>query len=328
MRVTVIIPTRNRAGRIKEILGCLCQQTVTPFEVITVDNDSSDKTKEVVLGFQGKLPVKYLLEKRKGPSFARNTGIKEARGDFLIFLDDDILVEKTFIEKMLTGFSWDGRYVFWPEIIFKFQKSNLASDFFLFFFEAKAKIQKLEWPILGEISGFQITKGFHPSAFAIYKKDFLHLNSWFDEKIFSSFGEGPDLAIRLSLRGFTTILFDNIEVTNLTLRLDHSKLFTKSLLFGFIYIVLRTKFKKKKVNSKLGNLFENEIRIAGKKKINKIIMIIFNTFKKYWRKQSFFDKIVFPLFCLFHALLIAIGLVYGLIFSGIHFKTGDKNAST
>lgn len=317
---SVIIPTRNRAERLKNLLTCLSTQTISPDEVIVVDNSSTDETKEVVLSFETKLPVKYLLGRKIGPSFARNAGIRKASGDFLIFLDDDCLVEKTFIEKMAVCNSFGEEYIFWPKIVFKFGARNMASDFFLFFFEAKARVQKLEWPLLGKVKGYQITRGLHPAAFAVFKESLKCLDYWFDEDFFSSFGEGPDLVIRMSLKGFTIVLLDDIRVTNLTTRLGLAKLVKKSFLFGLIHSALKNKYKEEMVDSKVADLFKKEIKGARKQDLGKKVKIFLNTYKKHWKRQNFVNKMIFPIFSLMQFVLIIIGLFCGWVFSSFYYK--------
>jgi len=86
-RVSVIIPTYNSVKFITEALASVIGQTYRPYEVIVVDDGSTDETKEVVLGFHD--DVKYLYQKNQGPASARNSGIKMSTGDYIAFLDAD-----------------------------------------------------------------------------------------------------------------------------------------------------------------------------------------------------------------------------------------------
>lgn len=99
-KISVLIITRNRD---KMLLGCLeslVKQTRMPDEVIVVDNASTDKTKEVILSFKKKLPIKYVVEKQIGIPYARNRGIKEACGTLLLMLDDDCEADKFWVERI------------------------------------------------------------------------------------------------------------------------------------------------------------------------------------------------------------------------------------
>ena len=89
--VSVIIPTYNRAHLISRAIKSVLNQTYQDFEVIVVDDGSTDNTEEVIKEFQKKDErIKYVRhEKNKGGSAARNTGIKAARGAYIAFLDSD-----------------------------------------------------------------------------------------------------------------------------------------------------------------------------------------------------------------------------------------------
>ena len=101
-RVSIIIPTYNRAEFLTEALDSIMSQTYKDFELIVVDDGSSDNTKEVVKNFDGE--IKYLYRKNQGVSAARNLGINEAKGDFLSFLDSDDLWERNKLEKQMDFF--------------------------------------------------------------------------------------------------------------------------------------------------------------------------------------------------------------------------------
>ena len=85
--ISVIIPTYNCGAYIKEALDSVFAQTFTDYEVIVVDDGSTDKTREVIGRFGDK--VRYIYQENKGVSAARNTGIKNAAGRFIAFLDAD-----------------------------------------------------------------------------------------------------------------------------------------------------------------------------------------------------------------------------------------------
>jgi glycosyltransferase involved in cell wall biosynthesis len=97
-KVSVIIATRNRCNNLKDALTSILDQEcdgILDYEILVVDNDSKDKTKEVVESyfqkFNGKL--RYLFEPKHGKSYALNAAIKLAKGEILAFTDDDVIVD-------------------------------------------------------------------------------------------------------------------------------------------------------------------------------------------------------------------------------------------
>ncbi|MGA9176791.1 MAG: glycosyltransferase [Desulfobacterales bacterium] len=88
-QVSVIIPTYNRAWVMKEAIDSVLAQDYTEFELIVVDDGSTDHTSDVLDSYRN--VIKVLSQKNKGVSAARNRGIAEASGKFIAFLDSDDL---------------------------------------------------------------------------------------------------------------------------------------------------------------------------------------------------------------------------------------------
>jgi len=87
--VSVIIPTYNRAKFLPRAVNSVLNQTFKDFELIIVDDASTDNTEEVVKTFKDSR-IKYVKHRiNKGGAAARNTGIKTSRGEYVAFLDDD-----------------------------------------------------------------------------------------------------------------------------------------------------------------------------------------------------------------------------------------------
>jgi glycosyltransferase involved in cell wall biosynthesis len=96
-KVSVVIPTYNRADKVQNAVKSVLAQTVTDIDVIVVDDGSSDGT-EKVLGETYGDRIHYCFQKNQGVSAARNRGITEARGEWIAFLDSDDLWEKDKLE--------------------------------------------------------------------------------------------------------------------------------------------------------------------------------------------------------------------------------------
>jgi len=88
--VSVIIPTRNRATLLSKAISSVLSQTYPNFELIVIDDGSTDTTPEMVNAFKDRRIVYLRYEKGpRGPNFARNIGLSRASGDIITFLDDD-----------------------------------------------------------------------------------------------------------------------------------------------------------------------------------------------------------------------------------------------
>lgn len=102
MFISVIIPTYNRSKYLTNFLNSFLALKLSSsfdFEIILVDNNSKDNTKEVISAFSKNttMKVKYLFEPKQGISHARNLGIKNAVGDILAFTDDDVILDEQWL---------------------------------------------------------------------------------------------------------------------------------------------------------------------------------------------------------------------------------------
>lgn len=101
VKVSVIIPTFNEEAVIKNCLNSLIKQTYTDFEIIIVDDGSSDKTIEVASANKDSRVIKILTQNHQGPGAARNLGVNSAAGKILIFVDADMVLDPVFIQKLI-----------------------------------------------------------------------------------------------------------------------------------------------------------------------------------------------------------------------------------
>jgi len=109
MKLSVIICTYNRDKYIYNVLKSIVENDfpTEKFEIILVNNNSTDKTEAECNRFRTDFPqpvYRYFIEKEQGLSYARNRGIKEATGDILIYVDDDAVVEKEYLQAYYTFF--------------------------------------------------------------------------------------------------------------------------------------------------------------------------------------------------------------------------------
>jgi glycosyltransferase involved in cell wall biosynthesis len=100
--VSVIIPTYNRKGPLRETLASLARQTYPSdrFEVVVVDDGSTDGT-EAVAAETFPFSLRLVRQSNQGDAAARNFGSRQSQADFLVFLDDDILVEPGYLTYLI-----------------------------------------------------------------------------------------------------------------------------------------------------------------------------------------------------------------------------------
>jgi glycosyltransferase involved in cell wall biosynthesis len=96
-KVSVVIPTYNRAAQVRKGIESVLAQTVTDLEVIVVDDGSSDDTEKTLGQIFGDR-IRYYAQRNQGASVARNKGIEEARGEWIAFLDSDDIWEREKLE--------------------------------------------------------------------------------------------------------------------------------------------------------------------------------------------------------------------------------------
>src|SRR5438445_13640762 len=109
MDLSVILCTWNRAGNLAEALASIDACVVDPeiqWEVLVVDNNSTDETRAISESFIQKNPrrFRYLFERRQGKSFALNSGIEKAEGKIIAFTDDDLTVDANWITEIIELF--------------------------------------------------------------------------------------------------------------------------------------------------------------------------------------------------------------------------------
>lgn len=110
--ISVLICTFNRAKPLDETLRHFFRQSFDggyQYEVVVVDNDSTDETRLVVARYEAKYPgiVRYYREMRRGQCYARNTAIAAARGEIIVFTDDDVLVDREWLNEIHREFMRD-----------------------------------------------------------------------------------------------------------------------------------------------------------------------------------------------------------------------------
>lgn len=188
MKVSVIIPTYNRKRVLKRCLELLFAQDYPKdkYEVVLVDDGSTDGTKKMVEYLQPPCHFKYLSQKRSGPHIARNKGIRNARGEIVIFVDSDILTPPQLIKEHMEFHKKYGEklIVSGPAV----RTSNLMDDFS----DKEKRIKKKRWDLSGPSL---ITSNLS------VRKEYLERINGFDENFQGLGWHDWDLGLRLKKLG-------------------------------------------------------------------------------------------------------------------------------
>ncbi len=114
-QASIIVCTHNRSDKLPGVIGQLRAQNYPPdaFEILVVNNCSTDNTKDVVGQFvtEPGVVVYSIEENRPGVTYARNRGAQEAHYPYLAYLDDDCSVDPDWLSQLLSGFDLDERVV-------------------------------------------------------------------------------------------------------------------------------------------------------------------------------------------------------------------------
>jgi glucosyl-dolichyl phosphate glucuronosyltransferase len=125
--VSIAICTWNRSKLLEKTLSKLTELIVPSslkWEVVVVDNNSTDNSREVIESFQSSLPIRYVFEKTQGHCYARNRAIQEVQGDLILWTDDDVLVDKRWLATYYQAYHssnegiafWGGTVTPWFEV--------------------------------------------------------------------------------------------------------------------------------------------------------------------------------------------------------------------
>ena len=98
-KTSIIVTTHNYAVYLKRCIDSLLLQTVEPLEIIIINDSSSDNTDDVMKKYAGNKLVQYFLVDFKSAQKSRNFGLQKAKGEYVLNMDADNYLDKTFLEK-------------------------------------------------------------------------------------------------------------------------------------------------------------------------------------------------------------------------------------
>jgi GT2 family glycosyltransferase len=213
LKLSVVIPTYNRSALLGRILSALRGQTLPPdrYEVILVDDGSTDGTAELGAELAKEGAVRFLQSGHRGVAAARNTGIQAAKGDIVVFTDDDCLVPADWLERLADGYARHhevvgvGGRLIAPAEVLRSRAAARHEDFIARHVYGAGDAEAL--------GGFECPAGGTNNM--SYRREALLEVGGFDES-FPPFvwGEDADLKLRLTRRG-ARLLYIPVVVTHL-----------------------------------------------------------------------------------------------------------------
>jgi len=202
MTYSIIVPVYNRPQEIDELLESLTKQTFKNFEVLVIEDGSQVPCHEVIEKYEQQLPLHYFIKQNEGPAMTRNFGFTKINGEYIIFLDSDVIVPPAYLQigdnqlktKYTDAFGGPDKAHHSFSVI---QKSiNYAMTSFITTGGIRGGKKKLD--------------KFYPRSFNMgVSKHAFHELAGFSEM---RFGEDLDFSIRLIMNGFTTQLIPDAFV--------------------------------------------------------------------------------------------------------------------
>lgn len=266
--LSIIIPSLNEERFLPKLLKDLIKQKEKNFEVIIVDGNSDDETKNAVLGYINKLPLRFFQVKKRNVSFQRNYGASKARGKYLVFLDADSGINKNFTKVLEKEIKRKKGLLFIPYIVpdEKNQETKLIFDFANFLVEVSQNTGK----------------AFSTGGCMFIEKNFFKNIQGFDEKLFIS--EDHHLIQKASAWGVRARLLNRTKVKFSLRRLKKEgglRVLYKDLI-AIAHLLLKGKIDKKIFDYEMGGQLYQKEKKANPRKI----------IKKYLTKaEKFFNEL-------------------------------------
>ena len=203
LNFSIIVPVYNRPNEIEELLESFVQQDFTDdFEVLIIEDGSTDKSELIVEKYKSQLDLKYFFKENSGAGASRNFGMQQAKGNYYLILDSDVIVPKQYLTEVKKALEN------------KFSDAFGGPDAAHNSFTALQKAINYSMTSVlttGGIRGKKNAVGkFQPRSFnlGISKAAFEKTNGFADLKV----GEDIDLTFRLWNNGFETQLIEKAFV--------------------------------------------------------------------------------------------------------------------
>ncbi|MBK8508703.1 MAG: glycosyltransferase [Candidatus Competibacteraceae bacterium] len=213
--VSVIVTCYNYGLYLEGCLDSILNQTFTDYEIIVINDGSTDNTDDIVKKFQHIKNIKYVKQLNGGQAKAKNTGIKYALGRFVAFLDADDEWEKDKLEKQMVLFLREAVGVVYSQCCHIDQRGMLRSNLII--------TEKYLIPRSGKVTNYLFLDNFVPFSSSVVRKACLQRCGGFDESL--QMGIDWDLWLRIS----TIYEFDFVNEPLLKYRVGHMGQMSKNI---------------------------------------------------------------------------------------------------
>jgi glycosyltransferase involved in cell wall biosynthesis len=286
-KVSVILPTFNRAGLIMETVQSIIDQTYPVWELIIVDDGSEDNTEEVVSKIRDDRIQFYKAGRTGMVGKIKNMGLGKSRGELIAFIDSDDLWDKTKLEKQVAalqqypgaGFSLTGGYNFKTrgkplEYFYKQREGTRYDDIFIAFFKSEVAVIMpslvLKKKCLETIGMFDESKSFADVEFVLkLAKNFKGV-ILYEPLVFRRIHDANDSDSNWMERHFQGIKLIRSYKKDLPANILADALFRSHINFG--EKCLRYNKKREAISSFLNAWKQNPFSIVPPRKIAKAII--------------------------------------------------------
>lgn len=199
-KYSVIVPVYNRPQEVEELLNSLTQQTFTQFDVLIVEDGSTQTSQPVFEAYADRLNITYFFKPNSGPGPSRNFGFARARGEYLVVFDSDCVLPPTYFEAVETRLN--------KEHVDAWGGPDRGRQDFTLLQQAMAYTMSSVFTTGGIRGGKK--SGFQPRSFnmGISRKVYEQTKGF----VFDRFAEDIELSVRMRKQGFNVVLIPDAFV--------------------------------------------------------------------------------------------------------------------
>lgn len=227
MKFSIIVPVYNRIDEVADLLESLAKQSVGNFELVLVEDGSTEPCRGVVERYKDVFPIQYYYKENEGRSIARNYGMERANGDYFIFFDSDCVLPNDYFEKL------------------EKKMSVMPVDCFGGPDAAHESFSTTQKAINYSMTSFLTTGGIRGGKVSLEKFTPRTFNMGFSRKVYDKvggfremFSEDIDMSTRIRNAGFLIGLYPEQYVYHKR-RVDFKKFFRQVYVFGMSRVTLK-----------------------------------------------------------------------------------------